>query len=218
MAEEKKQTLVYSIIEFLNDSIADGTVKQEDQESLEVASTSNHALDRITLTLCKVQCIGEAFGVDPDNTDQTEKLSIKPAKLLNVFDVFLKTRQRTQGSSSTSDTATGGSSSPGPKEPTAADKSAADALKQKGNALMSAKKYDEAIAEYTKAIDLDGTNPVFLSNRAAAHASKGDHLSAIGDAEQAISIDPKFVKAYSRLGCVHAWIGEPDVFLNSKTI
>ena len=83
---------------------------------------------------------------------------------------------------------------------------------------MSAKKYDEAIAEYTKAIDLDGTNPVFLSNRAAAHASKGDHLSAIGDAEQAISIDPKFVKAYSRLGCVHALIGEPDVFLNSQTI
>lgn len=35
-----KQRLVLSIIDFLNQSIQDGTVKQDDQESLEVASTS----------------------------------------------------------------------------------------------------------------------------------------------------------------------------------
>ena len=35
-----KQRLVLSIIEFLNQSIQDGTVKQDDQESLEVASAS----------------------------------------------------------------------------------------------------------------------------------------------------------------------------------
>lgn len=35
-----KQKLVLSIIDFLNKSIADGTVKQDDQESLEVASMS----------------------------------------------------------------------------------------------------------------------------------------------------------------------------------
>ena len=35
---EKQQRLVYSIIEFLNQSIQDGTVKADDQESLEVAS------------------------------------------------------------------------------------------------------------------------------------------------------------------------------------
>lgn len=40
MADDRKQRLVYSVIEFLNDSIADGTVKEEDKESLEVASTS----------------------------------------------------------------------------------------------------------------------------------------------------------------------------------
>ena len=33
-----KQRLVLSIIDFLNQSIQDGTVKQDDQESLEVAS------------------------------------------------------------------------------------------------------------------------------------------------------------------------------------
>ena len=35
-----KQRLVLSIIDFLNQSIQDGTVKQDDSESLEVASTS----------------------------------------------------------------------------------------------------------------------------------------------------------------------------------
>ncbi|KAI0336174.1 hypothetical protein GY45DRAFT_586782 [Cubamyces sp. BRFM 1775] len=35
-----KQRLVLSIIDFLNQSIQDGTVKQDDKESLEVASTS----------------------------------------------------------------------------------------------------------------------------------------------------------------------------------
>jgi small glutamine-rich tetratricopeptide repeat-containing protein alpha len=35
---DSNQRLVLSIIEFLNDSIKDGTVKSDDQESLEVAS------------------------------------------------------------------------------------------------------------------------------------------------------------------------------------
>lgn len=35
---EKQQQLVYSILEFLNKSIDDGTVKADDKESLEVAS------------------------------------------------------------------------------------------------------------------------------------------------------------------------------------
>ena len=67
---------------------------------------------------------------------------------------------------------------------------------------MSSKKYDEAIDAYNKATALDPTNPVYFSNRAAAYSSKGDHLSAIGDAEQALSADPQFVKAYHRLGYV----------------
>lgn len=65
---------------------------------------------------------------------------------------------------------------------------------------MSNKKYDAAIESYTKAIAVDASNPVYYSNRAAAHASKGDHSSAVQDAEKAIEIDPSFVKAYSRLG------------------
>jgi Homodimerisation domain of SGTA len=36
---EKQQRLVLSIIEFLNQSIRDGTIREEDKESLEVAGT-----------------------------------------------------------------------------------------------------------------------------------------------------------------------------------
>ena len=67
---------------------------------------------------------------------------------------------------------------------------------------MSAKKYDEAIASYTKAIELDPTNPVYYSNRAAAYSSKASHDEAVLDAEKAIEVDPSFIKAYHRLGYI----------------
>lgn len=87
-----------------------------------------------------------------------------------------------------------------PKVASAEEKAEAEKLKQAGNTLMSSKKYDAAIESYTKAIAVDASNPVYYSNRAAAHASKGDHSSAVQDAEKAIEVDPSFVKAYSRLG------------------
>jgi small glutamine-rich tetratricopeptide repeat-containing protein alpha len=65
---------------------------------------------------------------------------------------------------------------------------------------MSGKNYVQAIESYTQAIDLDGTNAIYYSNRAAAHSSKGDHSSAIHDAQKAIDVDPSFVKGYHRLG------------------
>ncbi|KAF9786052.1 putative stress-induced protein STI1 [Thelephora terrestris] len=177
-----QQKLVYAIIEFLNKSLEDGTVKQDDKEGLEVA----------------IQCIGEAFGVDPSDKEQSERLSIKPTTLESVFGLFLKTRDKVASSSS----------QPKPAGPTAEDKASAEKLKQKGNTLMSGKKYDEAIQSYTEAINLDSTNPVYFSNRAAAYSSKGDHLLAVGDAEKAIEVEPSYVKAYHRLGHAHYSLGD----------
>ncbi|KAJ7275467.1 hypothetical protein B0H12DRAFT_1227952 [Mycena haematopus] len=194
---EKKQRLVLSIIDFLNQSVDDGTVKADDKESLEVA----------------IQCIGEAFGVDPSDEQQVSRLTVKPATLPTIFDVFLKTREKVGSAAPASSSA---STSSEPKSISAADKAQAEKLKQSGNTLMSSKQYDQAIEAYTQAIAVDPTNAIYYSNRAAAYSSKGDHLSAVGDAEQAIKIDPNFVKAYHRLGhaqyCLTDFRASADAF------
>lgn len=154
------------------------------------------------LHLRLVQCIGEAFGVDPSNQQQVDQLSVKPATLQTIFDVFIKTRDKIGPTAQPATASSSSASTSKSKTPSPADKAQADKFKQSGNAQMTSKKYDDAIESYNKAIALDPTNAVYYSNRAAAFSSKGDHLSAVGDAEQAILVDPKFVKAYHRLGFV----------------
>lgn len=197
--QQQQQRLVLSIIEFLNQSINDGTIREEDKESLEVAGTytSLRFLISPRLPSSSVQCIGEAFGVDPTDQGQVDRLSVKPATLQNIFEVFLKTKDRINSTAQVAPI----TSSANPAPPSAEDKANAEKQKQTGNALMSSKQYDKAIDAYTEAITLDPSNPVYYSNRAAAHSSKGDHLTAAVDAETAIDLDPKFTKGYSRLGC-----------------
>lgn len=147
-----------------------------------------------------VQCIGEAFGVDPSDEQQVSKLTVKPATLPTIFDVFLKTREKVGTNAAPASSSASASSQPKAISPE--DKARAEKFKQSGNTLMSSKQYDQAIEAYTQAIAIDPANAIYYSNRAAAYSSKGDHLSAVGDAEQAITVDPKFVKAYHRLGYV----------------
>ncbi len=200
---EKQQRLVLSVIDFLNQSISDGTIREEDKEGLEVAGAFTrhsplHLYPLVSLSPSYlVQCIGEAFGVDPTDQGQVDRLSVKPATLQSIFEVFLKTKDRISSTSQVPPSA----SSAAPVPPSAEDKAAAEKHKQEGNALMTSKQYDKAIYAYTEATKLDPSNPVYYSNRAAAHSSKGDHLTAAIDAEKAIEIDPKFTKGYSRLGC-----------------
>ncbi|OCF60736.1 cytoplasmic protein [Kwoniella mangroviensis CBS 10435] len=189
MADARKKQLVFNIIEFLRTSAQDGTVKEDDKESLEVA----------------VQCIAESFGVDPDSSEDQKSYSIAPASLLSILDVFLKTKAKSAPSIAPS--AAGHSETKVPSEPTAEDKKQAEALKTKGNSLMSSKLYDSAIEQYTQAIALY-PNPVYYSNRAAAWGGLGKHEKAIEDAEKALDLDPNFSKAYSRLGHAHFSTGD----------
>lgn len=84
----------------------------------------------------------------------------------------------------------------------------AEKLKSAGNAAMQQKDYKTAIAKYTEAISLSPTNPIYLSNRAAAYSASGDHNSAAADAEAAVAADPKYTKAWSRLGLAKFALGD----------
>ena len=79
-------------------------------------------------------------------------------------------------------------------------------LKVKGNALMKEQKYKEAIAHYTKAIELDKSNHILYANRAAAHLHTNDYNSAIVDCETSLSINSKYAKAYARLGTAYYYL------------
>lgn len=76
----------------------------------------------------------------------------------------------------------------------------AEQIKNKGNELMSQAKYKEAIAYYTKAIELEPENAIFFANRAAAHTHLKGYNDAVIDCERAIIINPDYSKSYSRLG------------------
>lgn len=73
-----------------------------------------------------------------------------------------------------------------------------EALKNLGNEEYGRGNYDTAIDLYTKAIEMDDTNPIFFSNRAQAHLTLGNFEQAIEDCDSALKIDQQFIKAYFR--------------------
>jgi small glutamine-rich tetratricopeptide repeat-containing protein alpha len=73
---------------------------------------------------------------------------------------------------------------------------------------MATKDYPTAIDLYTQALGLHPGNAIFLSNRAAAYSAARDHESARADAEAAVKIDPKYTKAWSRLGLARFALGD----------
>jgi small glutamine-rich tetratricopeptide repeat-containing protein alpha len=73
---------------------------------------------------------------------------------------------------------------------------------------MQKKDFPTAVDFYTKALALVPLNPIYLSNRAAAYSGAGKHEEAVNDAEMATAADPKFAKAWSRLGYAKYALGD----------
>lgn len=70
-------------------------------------------------------------------------------------------------------------------------------LKEDGNAEFKQKKYDEAIAFYTAALDLK-KDPIFYLNRSACYAALEDHENVIKDTTEAIKMKPDYTKCVLR--------------------
>lgn len=124
-----------------------------------------------------IQCLGSAYGVSDSDA----------LKNFDILELFKKTQPE-----------------PVKVEVTPEMKAEAEKLKNEGNSLTKADKLDEALLKYTKAIELDGKNPVFYCNRAAVYSKLGNHQQAIKDCNAALSIDSSYCKAYSRLGLAYS--------------
>ncbi|KAI2633837.1 protein phosphatase 5 [Xylaria nigripes] len=85
----------------------------------------------------------------------------------------------------------------------------ATALKNDGNKAFAVHDWPKAIELYTKAIELNGKEPTFYTNRAQAHIKSEAFGYAIADATKAIELNPTFVKAYFRRAVSQAAILKP---------
>jgi len=88
------------------------------------------------------------------------------------------------------------------------DKDKALAAKERGNDHFRAKKFREAIKEYSEAIKRDPTNSKFYSNRAAAYHKCAEFGPAMDDCLKATEIDSSNVKAWGRMGDIHFFLKE----------
>ena len=89
---------------------------------------------------------------------------------------------------------------PLPAQPSDEDALEARRLKDEGNAHTLKGEHAEALALYTKAIELDATQKTFFSNRCAARLALGDAAGALSDANDAVALDGRWPKAHYRRG------------------
>uniref|UniRef100_A0AAG5DJC2 E3 ubiquitin-protein ligase CHIP n=1 Tax=Anopheles atroparvus TaxID=41427 RepID=A0AAG5DJC2_ANOAO len=73
-------------------------------------------------------------------------------------------------------------------------------LKDQGNRLFTARKYDDAVNLYTKAIIKNSTNATYFTNRALCHIKMKRWETACSDCRRALDMDPNLVKGHFFLG------------------
>lgn len=81
---------------------------------------------------------------------------------------------------------------------------------QQGTAYREQGKFDEAIAEYTKAIELDPDLAVAYNNRGCAYSWNKDYENAMADLSRAIELDPMQASAYLNRGSLYIGQDEED--------
>ena len=79
--------------------------------------------------------------------------------------------------------------------------------KRLGNEAFKRKDLDGAIRCYSKAVDLDPAQALYLSNRAAAYLAQKDFEKAAADCTAALELEPG-IKAFARRGTARVALGD----------
>ena len=87
----------------------------------------------------------------------------------------------------------------------------------RGTMLDRADKIDEALADYTRAIELDPERADAYSNRAQIYDVQGNHEQAIEDFTHAIANDPNDENYYLLQGQIYMNLGELDAAIDDFT-
>lgn len=125
------------------------------------------------------QCLGMAFNTKPEDAEG----------LPNLIDLLSAACPEKMAKKETSD----------------ADKELAQKLKNEGNQFMKDQKYQDAVDKYSQAIEVQ-ESAIYYCNRAAAYTSMENYEEALQDCKKAISFDPEYSKAYSRMGLIYSKI------------
>ncbi|KAK2742551.1 hypothetical protein FQN57_005177 [Myotisia sp. PD_48] len=186
-----QKQLALAIIDFLNTSLKDGTLSADDSESIEIATS----------------CLADTFKVDPSDKAAVQH-ALGGQSLSTIYGIYQNLKGKTtaaQGAGQAQrEEKRATDAAPNAGAPTAES----DRLKSEGNERMACKDYPAAIKFYTQALEIAPANPIYLSNRAAAYSASGSHQKALDDAEVAVAADPKYVKAWSRLGLAKSELGD----------
>jgi tetratricopeptide (TPR) repeat protein len=93
----------------------------------------------------------------------------------------------------------------------------ADGYNNRGISERALKKFDAAVADYSKAIELFPKNARYYVNRANAELNLGKTDEALADYQGSISVDPKNALAYANRGNYFLGIGKTDEALADLT-
>lgn len=94
----------------------------------------------------------------------------------------------------------------------------AEEFKEVANRLFAEKLYDEAIMEYTRALALSKVAS-YYANRAFAYIKLELYGAALADSDDAINLDPNYIKAYYRRACSLIALDRlPDAIKNLRIV
>ncbi len=79
-----------------------------------------------------------------------------------------------------------------------------------GNAYLVKGQYDQAISDYTKALEINPRYALAYYNRGIAYKNKAQYDQAISDYTKALEINPRLAQAYNNRGVAYFFKGQYD--------